>query len=131
MDACASNSTRPVAATSVRNVPHFRASKRTIGNRAGCPACDMHSGRVRGRRALRHRAHRGGGRDPLAGWRGRLTHDSFGWVTPPVLNPFTRIAVEMCPATVTLRVVGYEIVSGGKLPQPATQRCEVAIALAT
>jgi len=70
-------------------------------------------------------------REALAGWRGRLTHDSFGWVTPPVLNPFTRIAVEMCPATVTLRVVGYEIVSGGKLPQPATQRCEVAIALAT
>jgi len=147
---------------SVRNVPHFRASKRTIGTvPVARPAIYILVGCAAGERCVIER-HRGGGRDPLrrycggndwlhpkspweariggelglvataaeaaensrlrrdalAGWRGRLTHDSFGWVTPPVLNPFTRIAVEMCPATVTLRVVGYEIVSGGKLPQP-------------
>ena len=33
----------------------------------------------------------------------------FAWVRPPVLNPFTRIAVEMCPASGTLRVAGYEL----------------------
>jgi hypothetical protein len=37
----------------------------------------------------------------------------------------------MCPATAMLRVVGYEIAPGAELPQPVTQRCEVAIALAT
>jgi hypothetical protein len=30
-------------------------------------------------------------------------------VTPPVLNPYTRIAVEMCAASGALRAVGYEL----------------------
>ncbi|RED49834.1 hypothetical protein [Aestuariispira insulae] len=32
----------------------------------------------------------------------------FHWVRPPVLNPFTRLAVETCPANGHLRVQGYE-----------------------
>jgi hypothetical protein len=70
-------------------------------------------------------------RESLADRRGHLMRGSFGWVTPPVLNPCTRIAVEMCPATATLRVVGYEIMPGADLPQPVTERCEVAMGLAT
>jgi len=42
-------------------------------------------------------------------------------VTPPVLNPFTRIAAEMCAAQGVLRVVGYEKTEGFEMPQPATQ----------
>jgi hypothetical protein len=47
-------------------------------------------------------------RESLAGWNGSFAHDSFGWVVEPVLNRFTRVAVEMCPASGTLRVAGYE-----------------------
>ena len=42
-------------------------------------------------------------REGLALWRGSFARDSFGWVAPPVLNPYTRIAVEMCPARGILR----------------------------
>jgi hypothetical protein len=49
-------------------------------------------------------------------------------VTPPVLNPFTRIAVEMCAASGTLRAVGYEPEPGSTLPQRATQVRELAVA---
>jgi hypothetical protein len=58
--------------------------------------------------------------DALACWNGRFAQDSFAWVTPPVLNPFTRIAIEACPAKGVLRAVGYEKI-GGLLPQPVTQ----------
>ena len=47
-------------------------------------------------------------REALAGWAGTFGADSFGWVTPPVLNRFTRLAIEMCAAGRTLRVAGYE-----------------------
>jgi hypothetical protein len=47
-------------------------------------------------------------RTALAGWTGSPESESFAWVTPPVLNRFTRLAVEMCAATGTLRVAGYE-----------------------
>jgi hypothetical protein len=43
-----------------------------------------------------------------------------------VLNPYTRIAAEMCPARGALRVVGYEIMHGSDLPQPATSQREIA-----
>jgi len=49
-------------------------------------------------------------------------------VTPPVLNPFTRIAVEMCAANGTLRAVGYESEPGDALPRRATQVRELAVA---
>jgi hypothetical protein len=50
---------------------------------------------------------------------------SFDWVVTPVLNRYTRLAVEACPARGLLRVVGYESVAGSELPQPVTQMCEV------
>lgn len=67
-------------------------------------------------------------REALKEWSGEFARDSFGWVLPPVLNRYTRIAVEMCAATGTLRVVGYELSPGAKLPQPVTRPCEVSIA---
>ncbi|HVY58971.1 MAG TPA: hypothetical protein VHA77_14060 [Xanthobacteraceae bacterium] len=64
--------------------------------------------------------------EALACWDGLFTRDSFAWVTSPVLNPFTRIAVEMCPAKGLLRAAGYEAVVGHDLPQPVTQVREIA-----
>ena len=43
----------------------------------------------------------------------------------PVLNPYTRLAAEMCAARGVLRVVGYEVAAGDELPTAATQVCEV------
>jgi len=50
---------------------------------------------------------------------------SFDWVVAPVLNRYTRLAVETCPAHGILRVVGYESVTGSELPQPVTRMCEL------
>jgi hypothetical protein len=69
-------------------------------------------------------------REALAGWRGDLERSDFDWVRPPILNPFTRLAAIMCPATGLLRFLGYEQVRGCELPQPVTQICEVTAALA-
>jgi hypothetical protein len=66
-------------------------------------------------------------REGLAFWRGSFERDSFGWVAPPVLNPFTRIAVEMCPARGILRVMGYERPGGEELARPATQPRELRL----
>jgi hypothetical protein len=46
-------------------------------------------------------------RECLAGWNGSFV-ESFSWLVEPVLNRFTRVAVEMCPMSGTLRVAGYE-----------------------
>ncbi len=62
--------------------------------------------------------------DALAGWRGRLSQDGFDWVKPPVLNPYTRLAVTMSPARAVLRVAGYEL-TAGVLPEQVTQSCEI------
>jgi hypothetical protein len=51
-------------------------------------------------------------------------------VTPPVLNPYTRIAVEMCAASGVLRAVGYELEHDSPLPQPVTHVCELAASVA-
>jgi hypothetical protein len=64
-------------------------------------------------------------RAALDAWPGCFARDSFAWLAPPVLNPFTRLAVEMCPANGTLRVIGYELLPGQDLPQPVTLPCEV------
>jgi hypothetical protein len=64
-------------------------------------------------------------RDALAAWNGRLPAPAFDWVVEPVLNRYTRVAVEMCAQTEALRVVGYEI-GDAELPQPATLVCEIA-----
>jgi hypothetical protein len=47
-------------------------------------------------------------------------------VREPVLNPYTRLAVAMCPARGILRAVGYEV-TDGLVPQPVTGMCEVAM----
>jgi hypothetical protein len=60
----------------------------------------------------------------LAGWRGLLSRPGFDWVMPPVLNPYTRLAVTMSPARAILRVAGYEITKAG-LPEQVTQVCEI------
>ena len=58
-------------------------------------------------------------RDQLAAWPGSFGA-GFDWVTPPVLNSQTRIAVEMCPASGVLRVMGYEQPDPLELPEPVT-----------
>jgi len=60
--------------------------------------------------------------DQLLAWAAPFAGD-FSWVSAPVLNTQTRIAVEMCPATGALRAVGYEQSEGDTLPGPATQIC--------
>jgi hypothetical protein len=62
--------------------------------------------------------------DALAGWCGLLSRSGFDWVTPPVLNPYTRLAVTMSPARAILRVAGYEMTADG-LPEQVTQTCEI------
>ena len=66
----------------------------------------------------------------LAAWTGQFARDSFAWVTPPVLNPFTRIAVEMCPRQGVLRAVGLETLPGCELAQPVTNARELVAAVA-
>ena len=63
-------------------------------------------------------------RDALAAWSAPFGGD-FAWVTPPVLNLYTRIATEMCAARGILRVTGYESVPGFDLPQMVTQPREL------
>lgn len=65
-------------------------------------------------------------REALAAWDKGFT-PSFAWVTPPVLNKFTRIAAEMCPAQGLLRVIGYEMAAGFDEPQPATLVREIVL----
>jgi hypothetical protein len=67
-------------------------------------------------------------RDAIEAWTSPLMAGGFGWVAEPVLNPFTRIAVEMCAAQGVLRVVGYEKPLDDALPQVVTQPREVVAA---
>jgi hypothetical protein len=59
-------------------------------------------------------------RDALSRWPEPLSRPDFDWVQPPVLNPYTRLAVTMSPAHAILRVAGYEP-TGGELPEQVTQ----------
>jgi hypothetical protein len=59
-------------------------------------------------------------REALATWDKGFGGEPFAWVTPPVLNKYTRIATEMCPAQGILRVIGYETTTDAELPVPAT-----------
>lgn len=68
--------------------------------------------------------------DQLAGWGGSFGSGSFAWLSPPVLNSCTRLAVEMCPERGHLRLVGYEKATGADLPAPVTQICELEAAAA-
>ena len=65
-------------------------------------------------------------RETLAAWMPSLRGAGLAWVTPPVLNPMTRIAVEMCAADGILRVAGYEKDPDAELPYQVTQLREVA-----
>jgi len=69
-------------------------------------------------------------RESLAAWSGQFAHASFDWVTPPILNQQTRLAVELCPALGRLRAVGFEAVAGRDMPEPATQLCDLTPAMA-
>jgi hypothetical protein len=64
-------------------------------------------------------------REALSAWDKGFAGEPFAWVTPPVLNKFTRLATEMCPAQGVLRVIGYEVPPGAPLPAPATLPAEV------
>ena len=46
--------------------------------------------------------------------------EGFSWVLPPVLNPFTRLAVEMEPASGRIEVLGFEP-DADCVPIPATK----------
>lgn len=63
-------------------------------------------------------------RDSLRTWDGVLSAPGFAWVREPVLNPYTRLAVAMCPAEGVLRAIGYDR-TGALLPEPVTQSCEI------
>ena len=65
-------------------------------------------------------------RDSLKTWDGALSAPGFDWVREPVLNPYTRLAVAMCPAAGLLRAVGYDRTEAD-LPEPVTRPCEVAV----
>ncbi|HEY2231454.1 MAG TPA: hypothetical protein VGI22_27705 [Xanthobacteraceae bacterium] len=71
-----------------------------------------------------------GRKQHLAAWDGEFARGTFGWVTPPVLTPFTRTAVETCPAKGVLRAIGYETLPGCEYAQPVTQPCELPAAVA-
>ncbi|HXW71260.1 MAG TPA: hypothetical protein VEK34_07470 [Methylocella sp.] len=62
--------------------------------------------------------------DALANWDGLLSRPGFEWLKPPVLNPYTRIAVSMSPARAALRVAGFEM-RQSVFPEQVTQTCEV------
>ncbi|MFY9693223.1 MAG: hypothetical protein WAK35_05720, partial [Xanthobacteraceae bacterium] len=64
-------------------------------------------------------------REALKAWDGAASAPSFGWVREPVLNPYTRLAVAMCPAAGILRVLGYDRTET-LLPEAVTQICEIA-----
>ena len=64
-------------------------------------------------------------RESFENWTGQFSNQSFDWVAPPILNPYTRLAVEMCPANGVLRAVGYEAISGSELPQAVTLTCDL------
>lgn len=66
-------------------------------------------------------------REALAGWTGSLSERGFSWIRPPVLNPYTRLAAAMCPASGILRAVGYDV-TGADLPEPVTELCEIDLA---
>jgi len=65
-------------------------------------------------------------RDSLDRWDGACTAANFDWVREPVLNPYTRLAVAMCPAAGLLRAIGYDR-AAELLPEPVTAICEIAL----
>ncbi len=68
-------------------------------------------------------------RESLEAWDGPLSAPDFDWVREPVLNPYTRLAVAMCPSSGLLRVTGYDktdpSATAAELPVPVTRPCEI------
>jgi hypothetical protein len=62
-----------------------------------------------------------GRRAAIDGFQGTFGTGEFDWVREPVLNRFTRIAVEMCPANAVLRVAGYETDDGAAVARRVTE----------
>ncbi|MBI4275565.1 MAG: hypothetical protein HY659_12790 [Rhizobiales bacterium] len=67
-------------------------------------------------------------RETLEAWRGSFAHDRFAWVVPPMLTPYTRLAVEMCATRGLLRVIGFESESHMAPAQAVTALREIALA---
>jgi len=65
-------------------------------------------------------------RESLKEWHGVVSAPHFDWVREPVLNPYTRLAVAMCPAEGILRAIGYDR-TNALLPEPVTRMCEIAL----
>ena len=65
-------------------------------------------------------------RETLKQWNGAVSSSGFDWLRTPVLNPYTRLAVVMVPATGMLRAVGYDM-AGAELPEPVTLASEVEL----
>lgn len=64
--------------------------------------------------------------DALAAWAEPIGSAPLAWLQPPVLNPMTRLALEMCPAAGILRLAGYEQSQpGDALPQRVTELREL------
>ena len=57
----------------------------------------------------------------LGSWPQPFSRAALAWLVPPVLNPFTRCAIEMCPARATLRAAGFELIPGDELPRQVTE----------
>jgi hypothetical protein len=64
-------------------------------------------------------------RESLQAWEGAVSAPGFAWVREPVLNPYTRLAVAMCPAKGLLRAIGYDR-TDALLPEAVTRSCEIA-----
>jgi len=65
-------------------------------------------------------------RTALAAWPGEFANSRFGWLSPPVLNAYTRVGIEMCAARGLVRAVGYERARHEELARPVTQPREFA-----
>src|SRR5580658_4458822 len=65
-------------------------------------------------------------RESLNAWDGEVSAPGFDWVREPVLNPYTRLAVAMCPATGVLRVVGYDKTAAAAPAERVTRIREIA-----
>jgi hypothetical protein len=69
-------------------------------------------------------------REHIVQWSRSFATGNFDWVSPPILNPYTRLAVEMCPAHGVLHAAGYEAVADEELPAMVTATRQQADALA-
>lgn len=67
-------------------------------------------------------------REAIEAWRGSFVNERFAWVTPPILTPYTRLAVEMCASQGVLRVIGFESENHTTPARAVTAPREIALA---